>query len=66
MSGIKVSIDDLRAKKYSLKAGDRLELEATSGFNLVIGNVTGVNLALNDNHVKIKVKSGQIINVQIS
>ena len=62
---IKVSIDDLRAKEYSLKAGDRLELEATSDFDLIIGNATGVNLALNGNPVKIEGKSGQIANIQI-
>ncbi len=62
---LKVSIDDLRAKEYSLRAGDRLELEAASGFNLIIGNATGVNLTLNGNPVKIKGKSGEIANIQI-
>jgi len=62
---IKVSLDDLRAKEYSLKAGDRLELEATSDFDLIIGNATGVNLTLNGKPVKIEGKSGQIANIQI-
>ena len=62
---IKVSIDDLRAKEYSLKAGDRLELEATSDFNLIIGNATGVNLTLNGKPVKIEGKSGQVVNIQV-
>jgi len=62
---LKVSIDDIRAKEYSLHAGDRLELEASSGFNLIIGNATGVNLTLNGNAVKIKGKSGEIANIQI-
>ena len=62
---LKVSIDDLRAKEYSLHAGDRLELEAASGFNLIIGNATGVNLTLNGDPVKIKGKSGEIANIQI-
>ncbi|MBU4503892.1 MAG: DUF4115 domain-containing protein, partial [Proteobacteria bacterium] len=51
---IKVSIDDLSVKEYSLHAGDRLELEAASGFNLIIGNATGVNLALNGKPVKVE------------
>ncbi len=62
---IKVSIDDLRAKEYSLMTGDRLELEATSDFDLIIGNATGVNLTLNGKPVRIEGKSGQIVNVQI-
>ncbi len=62
---LKVSIDDMRAKEYSLHAGDRLELEAASGFNLIIGNATGVNLTLNGNAVKIEGKSGEIANIQI-
>jgi cytoskeleton protein RodZ len=41
---IKVFIDDLREKEYSLKPGDRLDLKAASDFNLIIGNATGVNL----------------------
>ena len=62
---IKVSIDGLRAKEYSLHAGDRLELEANSGFNLIIGNATGVNLTLNGKPVKIEGKSGQVVNIQV-
>jgi len=62
---IKVSIDDLRAKEYSLKTGDRLKLEATSDFDLIIGNATGVNLTFNGKPVKIEGKSGQIANIQI-
>ncbi|MBU2522338.1 MAG: DUF4115 domain-containing protein [Proteobacteria bacterium] len=62
---IKVSIDDLSVKEYSLHAGDRLELEAASGFNLIIGNATGVNLVLNGKPVKVEGKSGQIVDIQI-
>jgi len=62
---IKVSIDDLSVKEYGLHAGDRLELEAASGFNLIIGNATGVNLALNGKPVKVEGKSGQIVDIQI-
>ena len=62
---MKVSIDDLRTKEYNLNAGDRLELEAASGFNLIIGNATGVNLTLNSNPLKIEGKSGEIVDIQI-
>ena len=62
---MKVSVDELRAKEYILHKGDGLELEANSGFNLIIGNATGVNLTLNGKPVKVEGKDGQILNIQI-
>jgi len=62
---IKVIIDGQKPKEYSLKQGDRLELEASAGFNLLIGNAAGVNLTLNDKPVEVPGKIGQVVNVQI-
>ncbi len=62
---IKVIIDGRKPKEYSLKPGDRLELEAFTGFNLLIGNATGVQLLLNDKPIEILGKRGQIVNIQI-
>ena len=62
---IKIIMDGRSPKQYSLKPGDRLELEASSGFNLLIGNAAGVNLSLNGKPVKVPGKSGEVVNVQI-
>jgi cytoskeletal protein RodZ len=62
---IKVIIDGQKPKEYSLKPGDRRELEASSGFNLLVGNATGVQLLLNDKPIEILGKRGQIVNIQI-
>ena len=62
---MKVIIDCQSPKKYSLNPGDRLEIEASSGFNLLIGNAGGVKLTLNGKPVSIPGKHGQVINLQI-
>ena len=62
---IKVIIDGRKPKEYSLKPGDRLELEAFTGFNLLIGNATGLQLILNDKPIEILGKRGQVVNIQI-
>jgi hypothetical protein len=49
-----------------LKPGDLLELEASSGYNLLIGNAAGVQLTLNGKPVeKFLGKSGQVVTIQI-
>ncbi|MBU0986290.1 MAG: helix-turn-helix domain-containing protein [Proteobacteria bacterium] len=62
---IKIIIDSQSPKEYSLRPGDLLELEASSGFNLLIGNAAGVQLTVNGKPVRVSGKSGQIVNVQI-
>jgi len=61
---IKVKADKQNTKRYSLNPGDRMEFEASSGFQLIIGNPEGVQLTLNNKPVSIKGKNGQV-NVQI-
>ncbi|MCK4469080.1 MAG: DUF4115 domain-containing protein, partial [Desulfobacterales bacterium] len=62
---IKVIIDGRKPKEYSLEPGDRLELEAFAGFNLLIGNATGVQLILNDKPIEVLGKREQVVNIQI-
>jgi cytoskeletal protein RodZ len=62
---IKVIIDGQMPKEYSLKPRDRLELEAFTGFNLLIGNATGVQLIFNDKPIEVLGKRGQVVNIQI-
>ena len=62
---IKIIIDGQNRKEYSLHPGDRLELEASKGFNVLIGNATGIQLTLNGNPLNVPGKSGQVVAVQI-
>jgi hypothetical protein len=62
---LKIEIDGQSAREYSLKSGDLLELEASSGYNLLIGNAAGVQVTLNGKPVEILGKSGQVVNLQI-
>ena len=62
---IKVQIDGQDSKEYQLNTGDHLELEASSGFNLLMGDARGVELTLDDKPFKISGKDGQVVTVQI-
>ncbi|HIJ56801.1 MAG TPA: helix-turn-helix domain-containing protein [Deltaproteobacteria bacterium] len=62
---IKVQIDGQDSKEYQLKTGDHLELEASSGFNLLMGDAKGVELTLDDKPFKVSGKDGQVVTVQI-
>ncbi len=62
---IKVQFDGQDSKEYQLNTGDQLELEASSGFNLLMGDARGVELALDDKPFKISGKDGQVVTVQI-
>jgi hypothetical protein len=62
---LKVIIDSQETNEYSLDPGDQLELEATQGYNLLIGNAGGIKLILNDKPLAVPGRSGQVVNVQI-
>lgn len=62
---VKVIIDEENPKEYVMHPGDHLELEASSDFNLLIGNAGGVKLTLNDESLGVLGKSGQVVNVQL-
>jgi cytoskeletal protein RodZ len=64
-SWVKVVIDQGAASEHKLKAGDQLRLEAQSGFNLLIGNVGGVRLSLNNQAVTIPGKRGEVVNIHL-
>ncbi len=64
-AAIKVIMDGAKPKAYDLKPGDQLELEASSNFNLLIGNAGGVVLTLNGEPVKLSGKSGQAVTLQL-
>ncbi|OQX62303.1 MAG: hypothetical protein B5M56_06805 [Desulfococcus sp. 4484_241] len=50
---IKIITDRQKPREYSLRPGDRLSLKAEKGFNVLIGNATGVRLFLNKKPVPI-------------
>ena len=62
---LKIIIDDMVPLEYSLYPGDRIELEAGSGYNLLIGNAGGVELFLNDQPVAVPGKSGEVVNLEL-
>jgi len=62
---LKVIVDGLTTHEYSLAPGDSLELVADKGFNLLIGNATGLRLTFNDEPVSIPGKSGQVVTIQL-
>ena len=62
---LKVIVDGQNARSYNLKPEDRLELEGTNNFNLMIGNATGLKIILDDRPVKIFGSSGQVVSLRI-
>ena len=62
---LKVIIDSRDATEYTVKSGDTLKLEASSGYNILIGNAAGVKLFLNDKSIKVPGRSGQVVTIQL-
>jgi hypothetical protein len=62
---IKVIIDEKESTEYNLSAGDEIELEATTGYNLLIGDAGGIKIKLNDKPVAIPGESGQVVNLHL-
>ena len=62
---LKVIIDETDSSEHTLTAGDKLELEATSGYNLLIGNSGGLKITLNDKPVSLPGKSGEVVTINL-
>ena len=62
---IKVIIDNQAPNEYNLRAGENLELEASEGYNLLIGNAGGCELKLNGQPVSISGRIGEIVSLQL-
>jgi len=62
---LKVIIDNAKTKEYTLQPGDRLELQAESGFNLLIGNAAGIRLLANRIPVAVPGDHGEVVNIEI-
>ncbi len=61
----KVIIDNNDASEYTLKPGESMELEALSGYNILIGNAAGLKLFLNDKPVEVPGRSGEVVTIRI-
>ena len=62
---LKVIVDGQTVRSYHLKPEDRLELEGSRSFNLMIGDATGLQIFLNNRPVKIYGSSGQVVSLKI-
>lgn len=62
---LKIIVDRQDPKEYLLNPGDRLELKSSSGFNLLIGNATGINLQLNHRAIAIDGEHGQVVTLKL-
>ena len=62
---LKIIVDDKESTEYELSTGDKLELEATAGFNLLIGNSAGLKILLNDKPVFLSGKSGEVVTINL-
>ena len=62
---IKVLIDEKESAEYTLNPGDTIELEALSGYNLLIGNAGGIQLLLNDESVLIPGDKGEVVTMHL-
>ncbi|MFP4445679.1 MAG: helix-turn-helix domain-containing protein [Desulfosudaceae bacterium] len=62
---LKINIDNEKTKEYTLQPGDQLELQAESGFNLLIGNAAGIRLLANRIPVEVPGDHGEVVNIEI-
>jgi cytoskeleton protein RodZ len=62
---LKVIVDGQTLRSYHLRPQDRLELEGSKSFNLMIGDAAGLQVFLNGRPVKIYGRSGQVVSLKI-
>jgi len=62
---LKVIVDGQKPKEYTLNPEDHLELKGAIGFNLLIGNATGIQLQLNETPVVVEGKKGQVVTLKL-
>ena len=62
---IKIVIDDEQTKEVTLKPGDQLALEASVGYELLVGNAAGIRMTLNGDTVKLDGKKGQVKSLKL-
>jgi hypothetical protein len=58
-------MDEQGSIEDNLHFGDQMELEAATGFNLLIGNAGGLKITLNGKPVSIPGKSGEVVTIEL-
>ena len=64
-SWVKVSIDQGTPSEHRLKPGSQLRLEASTGFNLLVGNAAGVKVTLDNRPIQVPGRRGEAVNLQL-
>lgn len=62
---LKIIVDNQNAQELTLKTDEVRQIQASSSFNLLIGNAGGVALKLNGAPVEVDGRSGQVVNLQL-
>jgi len=62
---VKVIVDEKESTEYDLSSGENIQLEAKTGYNLLIGNAAGVKITLNEKPVAIPGESGQVVTIHL-
>jgi cytoskeleton protein RodZ len=62
---VKIIIDEQMPKTYSLNPGDKLELTAKKGFNLLIGNGAAITLKLNEKPIPVPSNQGNMVTIRL-
>jgi len=62
---VKLIIDNKDAKEYNLSSGEHMAVEASVGYNLLIGNAGGLELKLNGEPIPISGRSGEVVSIQL-
>lgn len=62
---MKIIIDGQNPREYLLNSGDLLELKASKGYNLLVGDAGAIRLNINGRALDIPRESGRAANIQI-
>ena len=65
MTWIKIFVDEQHPKEYIFQAGERFEWEADKGFELIIGNASGIDLEFEGKEIEDLGGPGQVVRLNL-
>ncbi|MCP4668690.1 MAG: DUF4115 domain-containing protein [Deltaproteobacteria bacterium] len=65
MTWVKVFVDDQEAKEYIFQPGERFEWQARKGFDIIIGNAGGIDLAFEGKEIEDLGSPGQVVRLKL-